>query len=827
MPTKFDGRQSVSRDVLDQLAAAAGIEYDNLMRSINKELTPPLQMHQDTGSNRVLKIEDYTVTNPETLRKHSIPPINNVLPTGITFPISLTFPASSGGSVAISGTAFSGTAPTLTVSVSQFIKVGVNFDANGNITLTFGTEGASVAAATAPPTVDGMYAIGFAVLQNVAGTISNVTNTNVYQYVGSGGTSGSGSGNTILETLKNDFVNSPYDLMTPSVIATDTNTYVDPSSTASYSLVSKAISFASGGQVLLSTDMLDAEEFLDENKDLWDMRFVAHWKLANLDAAATYEVSRDGGSHFFPVTMSRIGDNTEVFYGDYRWAREEENTATTSSAATGGAALSYTNLAGTTEAAAQKFTFATKTRGTALAASLRRLGSPAGNYRFAIYSDAPGTPSSLLFATAWQSVSALTTSFVLTSIAVDYQHFEAGTTYYLAVETDDTYKADYAGGSKELQSDKSSAGTNQLFTLDGSTWTAVTNATGVYSVTGGQEGFAAVNSFATGASQQTLDATAHQRLSQAFTLSATNVIKRITLDMNKLGATTAGNLFVQLVRDSAGTPSTQLADIIAESGPTSIAGLSTGDITVTVAMPTTALGAGTYHIVLRTDAQYQTDATVGFSTGVRELRWRGDTGGGTPGRRFNGTVWSALATPMQFRYAATGRSLNLRLRVTSSAGSKLLEAFTAMYDKEVLGVSGGVKALQTFKFFAVANNTSSFAITAFVPEPDLVNVYHVERGKVYRYGAFSLQGNTLVFPTNFFFNNGVEEPVTLVFEQLSGGSFDNSDQNGKLLANNFLGSADSTLDRSQPGRGIFLRRPDGTLREVALNNFDELEVYSV
>jgi hypothetical protein len=45
----------------------------------------------DTGANRIIKIEDYTVSNPETGRKKSIPPISNILPTGITFPSLLLF----------------------------------------------------------------------------------------------------------------------------------------------------------------------------------------------------------------------------------------------------------------------------------------------------------------------------------------------------------------------------------------------------------------------------------------------------------------------------------------------------------------------------------------------------------------------------------------------------------------------------------------------------------------------------------------------------------------------------------------------------------------
>jgi hypothetical protein len=66
-----------------------------------------------------------------------------------------------------------------------------------------------------------------------------------------------------------------------------------------------------------------------------------------------------------------------------------------------------------------------------------------------------------------------------------------------------------------------------------------------------------------------------------------------------------------------------------------------------------------------------------------------------------------------------------------------------------------------------------------------------------------------------------------VFDQTTGGAFDNSDLNGLLLANNHLGSTDTSIDKSVNGRGIFLRRPDGTLREICIDDSDNIVVYSV
>jgi hypothetical protein len=48
-----------------------------------------------------------------------------------------------------------------------------------------------------------------------------------------------------------------------------------------------------------------------------------------------------------------------------------------------------------------------------------------------------------------------------------------------------------------------------------------------------------------------------------------------------------------------------------------------------------------------------------------------------------------------------------------------------------------------------------------------------------------------------------------------------------LLAANHLGSIDPTVDKSANGRGIFLRRPDGTLREICIDDNDNIVIYSV
>jgi hypothetical protein len=667
MSTKLDARQIISRDTLDQLANSAGKELDDLLRSINEEVTPPLQLHADTGANRIIKIEDYTVSNPETGRKKSIPPISNILPTGITFPISITFPATSGGTISISGTTFSGGGtPTLTVSSGNFIKVGFNLDATGAITLTFGTEGGSPTTATAPATVDGTHAIGFVVLQNSAGTIGSVVNGNIYQYVGGGTGGGSGSGNPILETIKNQFVDSPYQLVTPNIVQTDGDDLFGTLTGASYDIANKVIRFTANGQIATSINMLDADEFISQGLDVGEVDLSVFWNRGSslqafsMPTGFTYEISRDGGNNYFTMSMERVG-TTDTFYGNLKF----DTTSTTES------------------------TFA------------------------------------------------------------------------------------------------------NLNSISGGTQTHLD-----------------------------LNATTSQQISQSFTVPSgqTWVIKRLDITLTKTG-TPAGNVYVSIVSNSGGLPNTALGSILAQTNAITASSLVTGSNQISV--PTTVLAAGTYHVVLSSDAAYKS----GFS-GLNKLQVK-ETTASTGEGSYNGTSWSAVSGKALVRNMV-GRTLDLRVKITS-AGSPTypcgLDGYGIFYNLQDVGIVGTQKKTQQFVFSSGSTNT--FAITAFNPDPDLLTCYVDNTGQAFKVPTFTLFGNTAVFPANFFDNGGVSTTFTIRFDQNTGASYDNSDSNARLLAANHLGSTDGSDDRSAVGRGIFLRRPDGTLRELVINNDDEIEIWSV
>ena len=320
-----------------------------------------------------------------------------------------------------------------------------------------------------------------------------------------------------------------------------------------------------------------------------------------------------------------------------------------------------------------------------------------------------------------------------------------------------------------------------------------------------------------------LNTTALQAIAQPFIITTgEEAIQQPILYINKVGSPT-GTTYVQLVKDDgAGKPSTNISDIIAQTQVFN-SNLTSGDNALTLAWGTNIVAVGTYHYVISTDLAYK----AAFNAGFTSVRARVDATAPIAPQSINeliSGVWT-LNSAQSLIYTVNGRIEDLRVRITSSVGLVQLLGYGVFYGRQD-NVINGIKNREVQSFNGTTNNFNTFTVTNFLPDPDLIRIYHVETGQVYVPGVngFALNGSQIIFPANTF--NGLGT-VTLVFDQILGGSYDNSDANGALLAANSLGSTNASLDRSQSGRGIFLRRPDGTLREITIDNNDNIVVYSV
>lgn len=180
MASLQDARQWVQRTVLERITNLADSQGDVILPALNSEVTPPLELKATDTPDLVVNVGPITVANPSTNLTRTTPLINGAAPAFTSG--TVTFPAASGGNAVPSA----GSSIVITVASGNFLKVGILLKDDGDLELVAGTEGASIAAATVPPSVDGTFYIGYVILENVGGTIQNITNSRIIQFVGGG-----------------------------------------------------------------------------------------------------------------------------------------------------------------------------------------------------------------------------------------------------------------------------------------------------------------------------------------------------------------------------------------------------------------------------------------------------------------------------------------------------------------------------------------------------------------------------------------------------------------------------------------------------------------
>jgi hypothetical protein len=186
MPATYPAtRDIISREALDRIYNTSNTELDEILRSVNYELKPVLELSQTSSPSLVVNVGSITVTNTENNRKKTVHPLNNTIPAFVSG--AITFPASGTGNI----TPSSGNNLAIALSVSNYLKIGVHVNSSGSIVLTQGNEAGTISGATAPLVADNTYSVGFIVIYNNAGTLQNITNSDIYQYVGSGAGGGS------------------------------------------------------------------------------------------------------------------------------------------------------------------------------------------------------------------------------------------------------------------------------------------------------------------------------------------------------------------------------------------------------------------------------------------------------------------------------------------------------------------------------------------------------------------------------------------------------------------------------------------------------------
>jgi hypothetical protein len=282
----------------------------------------------------------------------------------------------------------------------------------------------------------------------------------------------------------------------------------------------------------------------------------------------------------------------------------------------------------------------------------------------------------------------------------------------------------------------------------------------------------------------------------SFTLTESNLIT-VGLEFERLtGSSPEGGIRIVVVKDDGGSPSTNIEDVVYTSPYQRISELP-----------------------LDTPQLLEFAANYSGSSGTYWVTWE-----------LSAAAEANLSPATTFQFNSTGvfteRPTDLRVRITSGTAGALLKGYGVLYaeDQESQIIYGAnPDKRQVFTFDGTVDNTNEFTLS-WTPDPTGLYCYEIGTGQVYRRGAFTTSGNVITFEPSTFFKSGT---VTLEFIERESSLISADASIQALLAANHLGSIDTNIDLSVAGRGFFLRRPDGTLREITINDNDVIEIFSV
>jgi hypothetical protein len=275
-------------------------------------------------------------------------------------------------------------------------------------------------------------------------------------------------------------------------------------------------------------------------------------------------------------------------------------------------------------------------------------------------------------------------------------------------------------------------------------------------------------------------------------------INKVTANITVVGSP-AGIIYAEARLDNGGAPT---GEEIARSKFLSIGDLSSGDVDFDFgyrAIPEDA------HIVFKTDTTYK--GTYTNSSGADRIEIDNDGS-------------NAIFT-------LSGRELDLRFRATRGTEELEILGIGTLYLERFVGtVQYGDVDRHLESFDGTADNFSVFDVP-FPINPRTLMIFEIGTGQVYRYGlqGFLINGQgQVVFEQNTFQKAGT---VTLEFIQFLGSTVEVGSDVLQALAASNIGAPGFNADFLQPGRGHFFRRPDGVIRELVINDNDEIEIYSV
>lgn len=341
------------------------------------------------------------------------------------------------------------------------------------IVLPATATGASQSAAPRAPFANGIQLGQVAVQRNAGDTAFNaITQSNIIQLGvgGGGGGSGTGDANSDLTRYQDRLNLAPFMKATPNIASQNESDLLD-TSTASYDIPTGTFKFPNIGSVLNSLNLLDSD-FLTKGLDVNQVEFYGIYEFDDMDTNPTVEVSRDGGVSYQTLPVTRIADS-DAFRGILTFANEPGYNFIISQAV---ANANFDLNATTVQSVAQKFTVSQAAVLKDLYVYINKAATAVGNYGVRIVKDSAGAPSTsssdIVYESSLQPVSGLSTGDNIKILTSTIPLIPGD--YHLVLFTDATYKAGYVSSSANKISAKvnSSGSVPRIRSFNGTAWSA-------------------------------------------------------------------------------------------------------------------------------------------------------------------------------------------------------------------------------------------------------------------------------------------------------------------------------------------------------------------
>lgn len=657
------------------------------------------------------------------------------------------------------------------------------------------------------------------------GTIQNLTETNIDRLPSAGGSGGDGSGdaNAFIQDIKDRLREGFLKRATPVVFEQIQDDLTDTiASNTIFDVANNVYRFVGAGQIFQTIQLYGAR-FLAQDAINRQIEIWTEW--VDVDPDHSVFVSQDGGSTFEQLLISRIGES-DRFRGigvlDTPPAALKHSYSVTNANTT--ALFNAT----TSQYRGMRFTVGAGIKRHVLSgnAYIAKSGAPIGELFAEIYADVSGLPD-LTNRKATVRIATLTSLLVgNNTIPYSISSILPAADYWLVLRPSDLYRTQFLTSSGVDNIAARSDNTAPTFGIDtkkynGTTWATDTGFQDVFELSGFDYdlrvkivsgGFVeqAVAAFTGLVHDVDVDIDLLRHTGITFTPNTSGELKEIDMSLTRiLGGT--GNLLVDVYAVSADLPVGPPL-ITSNPIPTSVITNVGGQnpVLTTITFPSGLnLNSGTEYVFAARLDNNTDDIRVNYRFANLNLN-------SEPVFTIDaGANWSNLARDMNFE---------VRFMVAGGSTVTTLKAVAAFYHEDLpLSISG--LDLQEMVEIDGDDNETEIVLTKFLPDPARMKVYDINSGQVYRYPAFALDGHKVLWATGTFLSPG--ETIKLLFDQSEGSGFDNSDANAALLAANHLGSTDATISRALAGRGIILMRPDGTLRELALDNNDQPMILSV